>query len=443
MPDNIKITAGSAWATPIATDILPIVDITAGTTKKITYGDLLGKIPAGSVTAPTIAFTGDPNSGPYWIGADNIGLALGGAKALDFGANQLGIADGTVAAPGLGFFNDANCGLYRIGADNIGLALGGVKKVDFLLTSVQMAVDCCPASASAGSLGTATLPWDNLFLDTGAIININNGDVTITHSANTLAFAGASSGYTFDSIIYVNDTSDANLTTGIVINQGGADNHIVSLKSSDVAHGMTANLETDTYGSVDKATAATGGLRITGWAGGTTGLFLRGIHTTDNTTKSTAATGAVILQGGLKAAADHSNCGADANLVVIRNHATARFIFDAEGSGHADVEWVAFAGHDDLALVNDMERELVARETGGQTERRHSLEVLGVIGRDSWHLENGRPRAMVNFTKLAMLHHGALMQVGERFTILEQALMARISGLERQVLALQGGGHGN
>lgn len=38
-----------------------------------------------------------------------------------------------------------------------------------------------------------------------------------------------------------------------------------------------------------------------------------------------------------------TNIGADGNLVVIRNNSTARFIFDAEGSGHADVEWVAFS----------------------------------------------------------------------------------------------------
>ena len=47
------------------------------------------------------------------------------------------------------------------------------------------------------------------------------------------------------------------------------------------------------------------------------------------------------------------------------------------------------------------------------------LEATGIIGKDSWHIENGKPRAMVNMTKLAMLHHGALMQVGERIEALE------------------------
>lgn len=58
-----------------------------------------------------------------------------------------------------------------------------------------------PATNDASALGTSTLMWSDLFLASGAVINFNNGDVTITHSANTLAFAGASSGYTFDAAV--------------------------------------------------------------------------------------------------------------------------------------------------------------------------------------------------------------------------------------------------
>ena len=115
---------------------------------------------------------------------------------------------------------------------------------------------------------------------------------------------------------------------------------------------------------------------------------------------------------------------ADDNIVVIKAGATARFIFDAEGSGHADVEWVAYDNYDDLALVSDMEYELLARENEAQTSRRKMLEKTGIIGKDSWHIENDKPRAMVNMTKLSMLHHGALMQANDRIKILESRLLA-------------------
>lgn len=47
------------------------------------------------------------------------------------------------------------------------------------------------------SLGTATTSWADFFLASGGVINWDNGDVTITHAANALTFAGATSGYTF------------------------------------------------------------------------------------------------------------------------------------------------------------------------------------------------------------------------------------------------------
>ena len=58
-----------------------------------------------------------------------------------------------------------------------------------------------PISNDGAALGTSALSWSDLFLASGGVLNFNNGDVTITHSANALAFAGASSGYTFDSTL--------------------------------------------------------------------------------------------------------------------------------------------------------------------------------------------------------------------------------------------------
>jgi hypothetical protein len=55
-----------------------------------------------------------------------------------------------------------------------------------------------PISSDGTALGSTSLMMSDLFLASGGVINWNAGDVTITHSANTLAFAGASSGYTFD-----------------------------------------------------------------------------------------------------------------------------------------------------------------------------------------------------------------------------------------------------
>lgn len=56
---------------------------------------------------------------------------------------------------------------------------------------------------------------NDILIASGGIINFNAGDVTITHAANTLTFAGASSGFVFSNRI------DAQAQ---IVNTGGADN---------------------------------------------------------------------------------------------------------------------------------------------------------------------------------------------------------------------------
>lgn len=70
-----------------------------------------------------------------------------------------------------------------------------------------------PPSNDGASLGTTALGWSDLFLATGAVVNWNNGDVTITHSANALAFAGAASGYTFSGAVAI--TGALSATTSV------------------------------------------------------------------------------------------------------------------------------------------------------------------------------------------------------------------------------------
>lgn len=64
------------------------------------------------------------------------------------------------------------------------------------------------------SLGAAGTAFSDLFLASGGVINWNNGDVTVTHSTNALAFAGASSGYSFDA--QVSAASVAATTAAVV-----------------------------------------------------------------------------------------------------------------------------------------------------------------------------------------------------------------------------------
>jgi len=151
---------------------------------------------------------------------------------------------------------------------------------------------------------------------------------------DTNLYRGAGNVLTTDDSFFINDSANSLMTLGLTINQGAADDEILALKSSDVAHGITAITETDTFGLFTKRDATGGGLRIRGLDGtNATGFSVFGIGGADNTTKSNTARGFIDLDTGKKTGVGLTSPGANANLVTIRDGVSGvtRFIFDAEG----------------------------------------------------------------------------------------------------------------
>jgi microcystin-dependent protein len=118
-------------------------------------------------------------------------VTISGATAVlqDTGvaANTLSLTSGTVS------------GTVALGGS--GTAINNVQPV-IILKWIILAVPASTLSVYTPSNGS------ELTLASGGIINFNSGDVTITHSANTLAFAGATSGYKFGDGAVVPTTSD-------------------------------------------------------------------------------------------------------------------------------------------------------------------------------------------------------------------------------------------
>jgi len=113
------------------------------------------------------------------------------------------------------------------------------------LTTLTMASGAAtPATNDAAALGTSSLMWADLFLASGGVINWNNGDVLITHSANTLAFTGASSGYTHDAAVLPSANDAAALGSATVswadlfLASGG----VINWNNGDVLITHSANL---------------------------------------------------------------------------------------------------------------------------------------------------------------------------------------------------------
>lgn len=179
------------------------------------------------------------------------------------------------------------------------------------------------------------------------------------------------------------------------INQGANDDQHFYLKSTDVAHGITDLAETDAYYLIRKASATQGGGSMQGYTEGTSGMQIHALVTTVSTVKTTAAGGAIALQPALKSGTGPSAMSADANLVIINNNATTRFIFDAEGTAHADDVWTdnAFSLNEeyDVLGVDVTEIGTILGFDLGHDNRllRHTTgPVAGIVGYHTAQLAN-------------------------------------------------------
>jgi len=276
----------------------------------------------------------------------------------------------------------------------------------------------------------------------------SEGDVwTINDGTNDVKFNGK---VNVIETLFINDTANANQTAGITINQTTNDNHILSFKSGgDVNTGLTTlpsqDVEIDDYAIFKKSHPTKGGLVIYGLnTNNTRALDFYGYAGADNTAKNVNASSHNSLS-----AIRHNNSNAlaaftsNSNIFMLEKvdsgGSAARFLWDVEGSAHADVEWTTYDDYNDIELLRGIHGALTPdyKTTFGQ-DMMYNLsryEDLGFVGKDSVHWEDredGRHqlRGMVNFTQLSMLHHSTIIQMADQFT-------ARIESLETQLKALQ------
>ena len=145
-------------------------------------------------------------------------------------------------------------------------------------------------------------------------------------------------------LVGIGETVNSKMVLGLTINQSANDDEILAFKSSDVAHGITDDAETDTFGAFTKSQATSGGLLVIGYkdADGAAGhaLQLAGrLGEAADTTKSASGLGVVEIHAAIKSGTARAAVGADGNLAVITNNGSTQFIFDVEGTAHANDVW--------------------------------------------------------------------------------------------------------
>jgi hypothetical protein len=189
------------------------------------------------------------------------------------------------------------------------------------LNHISSSGNFVPVETDGGALGSAGLNWSDLFLDSGAVVNFDNGNVTLTHESGKIVTSGDVSGsvFTTGSFGRLELAGDAVINGNLTF--GDANTDSVSF-GAEIDSNLIPN-EDDTYdlGSATKA-----------WQD----LFLEGdITLTD--------------AGSVKASAGNLTVDSEAANLVLDGHTGVDI--DATNSGKVSIDG---AGGIDIGVASDV-----------------------------------------------------------------------------------------
>jgi hypothetical protein len=161
---NVKITDLTAYTDPLNTDVLAIVDVTNNVTKKVSIANMAKNVSLGTAALPGVAFDGDPNTGIYSPGADQLAVATNGTGRLFVdSAGKVGIGTST---PGVDL---------EVSGDSADLVLTSVTNNN--ATGANKSLSCGVGGATAFSIA----PWQN----SGFIDSATTNGLALGSSAST------------------------------------------------------------------------------------------------------------------------------------------------------------------------------------------------------------------------------------------------------------------
>ena len=205
---NVKITDLTAYTDPLNTDVLAIVDVTNNVTKKVSIANMAKNVSLGTAALPGVAFDGDPDTGIYSPGANQVGISTSGTVRLTTttsgitSALPIDVPLGAVGTPSLTFTGDLNTGIYSPGADQLAISTGGTSRLAVSTTAVSstLAVDvplgaaATPSITFTGDLNTGIYSpgADQLAISTNGVERLridSNGDL-LSGTTGNLGYGG-------------------------------------------------------------------------------------------------------------------------------------------------------------------------------------------------------------------------------------------------------------
>jgi len=184
----------------------------------------------GSASLPYYSFSSDPNSGWFRIGADNVGLTLGGTKRVDYGTAGMAVT-GTITSSGVVSVDDATESTSGTsGSIHTDGGVGIAKKLHVVGVTTH-GDNVVSDTDSTDDLGTTGVRWANLFVD--AITTTDNqtvgGNLTVTGNLTingTTVTNDATNLLVKDPLIGINNGASSNASDlGLLMERGSTGNN--------------------------------------------------------------------------------------------------------------------------------------------------------------------------------------------------------------------------
>jgi hypothetical protein len=209
---------------------------------------------------------------------------------------------------------------------------------------------------------------------------------------------------------------------GITIDTNALDTFGLSFKNSDVAHGITGQLQTDTFATLRKIDN-NGGLKIHGLTEGYFGMQFESFVTNQDTNRATDGSAAIKFNARIKSGTSVASLSANNNILSIGNDNTQRFFFDTDGDFHADSGSGTFDAYEDAHLVRAFDLSHGRGVIDSKFDKfvaynYEKLFDLKLVGRE----RDGTPNHFVNVTGMQRLHNGAIWQQYEKHNQLLEAV---------------------
>ena len=236
-------------------------------------------------------------------------------------------------------------------------------------------------------------------------------------------------------VAFIGDTSDANVTQGLVVN-GGSSNYAQSWKGSGLAHGMTNDIETDTFGfAAAWLGPATGGLWLAGYSENTRAFLLQGSATGEDTTDTSTSTAAVELRGNQKSGSGTAALGSTGNIAIISNNGTVRLLVKGNGDLHiTNIVPIGLDEFDDIQLLRASAR--LASEDRGVVKTKWDLDWFDMAFAENELRNTGVIKGdFTNFQRRTALSEGAAWSTFKQMKAMSEVLEEYLPGYSERLTA--------